>query len=188
MEKIRTFIAIPLPDEVKLALGNATQELATQMPRQAVRWVRTDRMHLTLRFLGDTLLNSLPAIAAGLDRVARDREPLLLRLDQLGCFPNLQRPRVIWAGVRGGEKELQDLKRNIDELLLPLGWEPEDRPFRAHLTLGRVKESRKLRDVAWKTELEPLPLPVTTLLFIESELLPAGPRYTIRHTSRLAID
>lgn len=185
MDTLRAFIAVPLPEAVKTALGEVGRVLSSQIPRQAVRWVKPDRMHLTLRFLGETPLSSLPAIAAGLDEIVAEKSPLLLYLGQLGCFPSSARPRVIWAGTTGNEEALQRLKREIDELLQPMGWQPETRPFRAHLTLGRVKESGKLKGVVWNAELEPLPVPVTEIQLIESELLPAGPRYTIRHTSRL---
>lgn len=188
MKKIRAFIAVHLPEAVTAALHQINQKLASQMPPRTVRWVTPERMHLTLRFLGDTVVSRLPALYEELDRTAARHAPLTLQLQELGCFPNRRRPRVIWVGLQGrGDawRRLQNLKQEIDESLVPLGWELEDRPFRAHLTLGRVKDGRRLRDVRWGAEVEKLDVPVTAVHLIESQLRPDGPIYTVRHSSEL---
>jgi 2'-5' RNA ligase len=109
----------------------------------------------------------------------------LLRLGDLGCFPNPKRPRVIWVGLEGDTAALQSLKLEIDEMLAPLGWSPEGRPFRGHLTLGRVKDARQLRGMSWEVEVEKLVMPVTAVQLIESQLQPSGPIYTLRHSAKL---
>ena len=80
---------------------------------------------------------------------------------------------------------LARLKRELDEVLRPLGCEPDKRPFHAHLTLGRVKDSNQVRNVSWTADVPPLPIPVTALHLIQSDLRPDGPVYTIRHTAFL---
>jgi 2'-5' RNA ligase len=147
MKKIRAFIAISLPIKVARALGRVSQILAEQVPPKSVRWVTPDRIHLTLRFLGNIDEAKVAAIATELDKVAAEHRAFTLYLDELGSFPNRKRPRVIWVGLEGEEDRLQTLRKAIDTGLIRLGWEPEDRPFRAHLTLGRVKDARKLRGV-----------------------------------------
>lgn len=182
---IRAFVAIDLPDEVKAALDEVGTALGEGLPRRAVRWVKPGLLHLTVRFLGDTAVSQLPAVAAALDDAAAAHPPLGLTLSELGCFPNRKRPRVIWAGVRGDVATAKALKAAVDEALLPLGWDVEDRPFRTHITLGRVKDNRAARDLNWETPLPELAFPVTAVHLIESQLTPDGPIYTICHTSPL---
>lgn len=179
-------MAIALPDEVRAALGQVSETLAGQMPPRAVRWVKPDLMHVTLRFLGDTAVTQLPTIASELDRITARHAPLQLQVAGLGCFPNRKRPRVIWAGLQGEVTAVQSLTRDIDAILEPLGWARETRPFQPHLTLGRVKDSRKLQGVEWGAEVEEMGVPVTAVHFIESRLTPQGPVYSIYHTSSLA--
>jgi 2'-5' RNA ligase len=186
MQTIRAFVAIQLPKEVKRALAEVSRMLADQVPTGAVRWVKPERMHLTLRFLGETAVDKLPALAAGLDHIGPRHEGFSLHLNQLDCFPNSRRPRVLWVGIEGDVGRLQALKRDIDATLVPLGWAADNRPFRAHLTLGRVRDSRSLRDLDWSAQVEQISLPVSTIHLIESQLYPSGPVYTVRHSSVLA--
>jgi len=185
MDQIRAFIAVQLPDDVKAELDRVSRSLASQIGPGAVRWVKPDRIHLTLRFLGDTAVSQLPEIAGRLDQITARQTSFVLELGGLGCFPNRRRPRVIWVGLKGHENELNTIRHMIDDSLADLGWKREDRPFRAHLTLGRVKDSRKLNMTEASAELKTLVVPVTAVHLIESELRPKGPLYTVRHTSFL---
>lgn len=186
---MRAFIAIDLPPAVKDALGGVAHELGERVTRGVVRWVRPEQMHLTLRFLEDTPLDRLAAVQQAMDAAAGGQSPFELRLDGIGCFPTLSRPRVVWVGLAaagGGESApLLALKAALDEALTPLGWPPEDRPFAAHLTLGRVKDERGAHGVEWTTDVPPLAIPVTAIHLIESQLRPEGSVYTVRHTSKL---
>lgn len=186
MSTIRAFIAVELPGPVKNALGDVAQTLAGRVPRGAVRWVRPEQMHLTLRFLGDTAIDQLPAIHSVMDDIMRGNPPFALRLATVDCFPNPRRPRVIWVGLAGDESRLHALKIALDEHLAPLGWPPEGKPFRAHLTLGRVKDEREVQGVEWAANVPPLDMPVTAIHLIESQLRPSGPIYTTRYTSRFS--
>lgn len=189
MTTIRAFIAIDLPPEVKAELGRVAEALGAGLPRGAVRWVRPAQMHLTLRFLGDTPADRLPDVGRALDAVAAAQAPFALRLNGVGCFPNRRAPRVVWVGLAapdGGESApLLALKAALDEELTPLGWPPEEKPFRAHLTLGRVKDERAARGMKWAADVPPLAVPVAALHLIESDLRPDGPIYTVRHTGGL---
>ena len=185
-EAIRAFIAIHLPQDVKDYLRALTTDLAGQVPRGAVRWVKPDRMHLTLRFIGETEKNLLPELGCALDDVAARQQQFRLHLQGFGCFPNCKRPRVLWAGVGGDLKAAGRLKADIDAALVPLGWEAENRPFRPHLTVGRVKDSRKVSGQRWPDEVNPLVIPSDSIHLIESELTPIGPIYTVRHSIKLS--
>lgn len=185
MSRIRAFVAVPLPEEVQTHLGSISTAWAGQLPQGAVRWVKPQLMHATLRFLGNTDEDLIPRVASALDAVTSQHEEFSLGLDQPGCFPNSRRPRVVWVGLQGDIEAAQQLKEAVDQALLPLGWELEDRAFRPHLTLGRVKDSRKVKDFQWKAAIEPLPIPVASIHLIESDLQRTGPVYTIRHESIL---
>ncbi len=188
MSTIRAFIAIQLPEKARNELARINEILAGQLPPRTVRWVKPELMHLTLRFLGDTAVSKLPAIYNALDTSSTKHAPFMLSLDHLGCFPNRKRPRVIWAGIQGELGAAAALKSEIDQTLLPLGWEKEERPFQPHLTIGRIKDSRKLQGINWQADIEKLALPVQAIHLIESELTPGGPIYTVRHTSQLQLN
>jgi 2'-5' RNA ligase len=183
---LRTFIAIELPDEVRRYLSQSGPKLTTGIPDKAVRWVAPENMHLTLRFLGDTAETRLPDISAELDAITQQVGPFSLHLDQLGCFPNPNRPRVIWAGLAGDIQPLQAIQARIETAVNGLGWKREKRPFRPHLTLGRFRNQSRSGPVAFSQELNPLNFVVTAVNLIESRLQPTGPVYTIRHSSLLS--
>lgn len=185
MARIRCFIAVALPAAVREYLDQFSGELARTMPPRTVRWVEGKKIHLTLRFLGDTDTDVFPDIIDGMDQLTASRESFDLQLGELGCFPNQRRPRVLWVGVSGQLERLQALYDAVEMLLKPLGWEPEARTFHPHLTLGRVKDSHRLAAVRlqWDETLEPRSIPVNALHLIESRLHPDGSIYTPRHTS-----
>lgn len=181
---IRTFIAIKLPPEIKTELEQVSLQLAACLPKQAVRWVKPAQMHLTLRFLGDTAVSQIPAISHALAEAVNSHAPFTLQLNQVGCFPNQKRPRVIWVGMQGDEA-LQSLKRGIDRALAPLGWPVETKKFQAHLTVGRVKDGRQLTNIPWEVNIDQLTFEVSAVVLIESQLTPQGPIYTICHQAKL---
>jgi RNA 2',3'-cyclic 3'-phosphodiesterase len=183
METMRAFIAVELPANVREYLGAVTADLAAQIKRGAVRWVTPERMHLTLRFLGNTAVSQLPALYEAIDDVATPQRPFQLQLTELGAFPNQQRPRVILVGLGGETAELTSLKQQLDQALASLGWPVEDRPFRPHLTLGRVKDSRVGQQIKWQARVGQLVIPVTAMHLVESQLRRDGPVYTTRHSS-----
>ncbi|MCP4357274.1 MAG: RNA 2',3'-cyclic phosphodiesterase [Chloroflexi bacterium] len=182
-QTIRAFIAITLPPAVKNELAQIRSLLAGQFPDRSVRWVQPDKMHLTLRFLGDTAVNQLLSITQQLDELTAEQPAFRLQLNGLGCFPNRKRPRVIWVGVAGETATLQLVKHDLDKRLLPLGWTQENKPFRAHLTLGRVKDGRAAARVNWQATVNPITFPVNALHLIESQLTSQGPIYTTQHTT-----
>lgn len=185
-ETIRAFIALDLPPTIKTECERISQELAGTVPKTAVRWVQPEKMHLTLRFLGDTAVDKLPVISQSLDDLTQQNTSFSLQLNALGCFPNRKRPRVIWAGFAGNVAALQSLKKDVDAKLAPLGWVKENKPFRAHLTLGRVKNDRELAQMKWDVAINPLAFAVTAVALIESKLTSQGPIYTIRHQASLS--
>lgn len=185
MSTIRAFIAIDLSDEAKAVLADVSGTLASQTTEGVVKWVEPQRMHLTLRFLGNTPLDKLDELAAALDEVAQSHAPFKLNLDALGCFPNERRPRVIWVGVEGDVARAEALRAAIEAKIGSLGWEPEEKSFRPHLTLGRVKDRKATIDLPWGQGVAPAVIDVEEVVLFESQLRRSGPRYIARHVSRL---
>lgn len=139
---MRCFVALEVPSAVHDALARAQRALRTAAPDADVRWVAVAGIHLTLKFLGEVAADKLPAVAASLGAVAATIAPIALGARGLGVFPTLTRPRVVWAGVPVGAAALATLAGRIDAAMGPLGFAPEGRPFRGHLTLGRVRSPR----------------------------------------------
>ena len=122
-------------------------DLRPTMPGRAVRWVRPEGIHLTLKFLGDVSSDALPDIKAATENATAGIGSISLRAEGLGCFPNMKRPRVLWIGLKGQLDALRSLRDQVEEQVSPLGYPTEKRPFNPHLTLGRVKSSN-IREVS----------------------------------------
>ena len=138
-DTLRTFIALPLPAEWIALLEEVIDELDSAASG-GVRWVRPSGVHLTLKFLGATDPALAPRILDGLLESVGGASAPALSLSGLGTFPNHNNPRVIWAGVSGDMEALQNLQQRVETLAVSLGWDAERRPFRPHLTIGRVRD------------------------------------------------
>jgi len=134
----RLFIALELPEEVLREIENVQRQLQKTAPKAAARWVKPEGMHLTLKFLGDTPESQVEAVKQGMGRAAEGIPPIALRAEGLGCFPDANRPRNLWVGVKGDLDTLRSLHRAIEQEMEPLGFEPEGRRFDPHLTLART--------------------------------------------------
>ncbi len=146
-ERFRAFVALPLPPEVQAYLQAVQLRLNGRTPG-LVRWVGSEGMHLTLKFLGDTHIQSVEHIETLLLEVASAHPPLTLTLSAMGCFPSPQSPRVVWAGLTGEGQRLAALYADAEAGLVKLGFAPELRPFAPHVTLGRVRDRVAPADAA----------------------------------------
>jgi 2'-5' RNA ligase len=187
LKKIRAFIAIPLPAVIHSYLKQLVGEYRSLCDEGSVRWVKTENIHLTLRFLGDADVNALPDLYEELDRVAAAIPAFTIRLGKLGCFPNQKRPRVIWIGVDSDSTWLLTLQESIEQSVRSLGWKSENRKFHPHLTLGRVKNSHSVRqaEIPWSEAVAAKKYNVSEVNVYESKLQPSGAVYSLRHSSNL---
>ncbi len=110
-----------------------------------VGWVAIPSIHLTLKFLGEVEPSSIPRMAEALQISTSSIRSFGLRLRGLGCFPSDKNPRVIWCGIEGDRDALVQLQGIVEKTCETLGFPPEDRAFKPHLTLGRVKGKRNLQ-------------------------------------------
>jgi 2'-5' RNA ligase len=184
MEPIRAFVAIELPSQIKAALSQLQDNLKTGKSA-SVKWVGSEGIHLTLKFLGNVDEAEIPALEKALSEAVRGVAPFNLQLGGPGAFPGNQAPRVVWVGVEGEIELLRTLHNNIDRVLTPLGFPPEKRAFSPHLTLGRVREEalpgerRRLGEnvAALKTEAK-LSFKVESLSLMRSKLTREGALYS----------
>jgi len=185
MDNIRLFIAIPLPEPLLKRLGDVKYRLQGKVPHKSVRWVRSEGIHLTLKFLGDTPKEKVPTITEALTVVGQNAPASTLVAEGLGCFPNLRRPRVLWVGVTEPSGRLEALQKAVEEAMTSLGYKPERHSFTPHLTLGRVRrgtsrrEEKQIADVISGTSVDQLAeFTADCFELIRSDLKPTGAEYT----------
>ena len=177
----RAFVAIRLP----AALGTLSDALRPWWPVQGVAWVWPENLHLTLRFLGAAEDAQIAALRKGLTAVAARHEGFTASIEQSGCFPNRGRPKVIWAGVGDAAGRLGALQRDVEAAVCAAGWAREERDFRPHVTLGRVRPRGRPPTSKWSGDLPRLPVPVEAVELLESILEPTGAVYRPLHQAVL---
>lgn len=183
MERIRSFVAIELPPKIRDGLSSLEERLKAGR-HSFVKWVDPGSIHLTLKFLGNVDSTAVRAIVEAMNGVPKPLSPLSFQVEDLGVFPNWNRPQVIWVGIGGDTVKLASLQRDLENALLPLGFTPESRAFRPHLTLGRVREQATLKDRqafgTWARSIKcenVLCFEVNALSLMKSQLSPAGAKY-----------
>jgi 2'-5' RNA ligase len=183
---IRLFIALPLPREVEVELDRLLVLLRPKGPD--VKWVPAKNIHLTVRFLSETDEKLVPRIKSAMDETCAGYKPFESVIDQVGGFPNLKKPRVIWVGGSQPIEAAARMAADIDNRMHELRFEKETRPFKAHLTLGRVREGRPIGVLGSFLEtfkLTPIPLTMDRLVLFQSTLTPKGSIYERLHEVKL---
>jgi len=176
---LRSFIAIELPEEVKSSLEGIQQSLKTS--GADVRWVKTDNIHLTLKFLGDIDEEILTGIIHVLQGTCRNQKVISIEISGIGTFPVKRSPRVLWTGIKDNG-ELIKLHSEIEKGMASLGFDPEKRAFSPHLTLGRFRSSRgrgslleKIKTITHESFGQ---FDVRFIYLIKSDLKPSGAVYS----------
>ncbi len=184
-EMVRVFVSVGLSDAARQELVDAVASIRREVP-EGIQWASPEGMHLTLKFLGNIPAAGVEALLECVRGVTVGRSPFTLSLDGLGMFPNRRKPRVLWAGVRGSLDDLASLQQLSEDAINGLGYPPEQRPFRPHITLGRprrsVPDAQLARIGAVVSGLSPpaaVPWQVESVDVMRSELHPSGARYTV---------
>ncbi|MGA7677046.1 MAG: RNA 2',3'-cyclic phosphodiesterase [Dehalococcoidia bacterium] len=183
-QQIRSFIAIELPEEVKYGLHRLQAELT--LPQYSfVKCVAPESIHVTLKFLGNISPQKVAEITRVMEQASQGVSPFQLQITEVGAFPNMRQPRVLWVGIKGEMDKLIAWQKRIDDGLVPLGFVKETRPFTPHLTLARVRENcspgdrRDLGEVVMKTPIEvDYKVAVNSLNLMKSQLSPGGAVYS----------
>lgn len=185
---VRAFIALALPSEVRDFLGRIQADLkkAADWP---VKWVEPGNIHLTVKFLGDTGRAQLPSVMDAMQAAAGEKVSFRLKAMGLGAFPGIKRPRVIWCGVGGDLQALSDLQKSLDEALFLKGFEREEKRFKAHLTLARVKgriDAQTLADAITRYgAASSAEFVADAITLYQSRLTPEGSVYSTLHREPL---
>jgi 2'-5' RNA ligase len=176
---MRLFIAIELPDEIRAALAAVQNEL--RCAQADVAWTKPDNQHLTLKFFGEVEAQFVPAITEACQKAVAGIHPFTISLRDTGAFPNLRAPRVLWAGLDQGITELRQLHAKLEAQLAQSGFAKDDRAFKPHLTLGRVKSMKNAPALVSRltaTRLPELAFTAAEIVLMQSQLHPAGSIYT----------
>ena len=185
---MRLFVAVPLAPEIAAAAAHALPV------SRALRPVRPELMHVTLAFLGSVPDERVTDAIAAVEAAAVAHHPFTASVDRLGRFPEGGPPRIVWLGIGRGAEPLAVLASSVREALATRQLPFDDKPFRPHVTLARLRESPDREDVRSLTAalaqatFAPMRFAVDGVLLLESALTPKGPRYTVRAAVPLAPD
>lgn len=183
-EQIRAFFAIVPPDEIKKAVAAAAGKLYNA--RTFVSFTREENLHFTLKFLGEARVSTLKEAAILARGIASQSRCFRMRVTGWGCFPGFRKPRVVWAGASEGAEESGRLASELEAALVGLGFPAENR-YKAHITVGRVREHRmppvegpaRLKALLEEAPPEMGGFEVDTIFLMRSILAPGGSRYDI---------
>lgn len=177
---IRAFIAVELPESLRQEVASLQADFRSA--GADVKWVEPENLHLTLKFLGSVKEDQVPTLQQALTTATQGLHSFTIHLEGIGAFPRTTSPRVIWVGVTEGEKPLVELAQAVERACSGLGFPPEERPFSAHLTIGRVRSRDGLASLIKKLQVAEFrggtPAPVNHLTLFQSTLSPHGPTYT----------
>jgi len=184
---IRSFLAIELPKTIQKKIEEVQGDLRSS--RADVRWVSPEKIHLTLKFLGNIEESRIEPIVTSIEEPTRTTPPFMLMARGVGAFPHLKNPRVIWIGLQDEKGVIFSFQKKLEKELEKIGFEPEHRSFQAHLTLGRMKSSRGrdglIGTVERHLEEEFGAFQVEQVILFKSDLKPSGPIYTPLRTLAL---
>jgi 2'-5' RNA ligase len=137
-DRIRSFIAVAVPPESAESIRAAQDKLKVAGPQ--IKWVNPDSFHITLKFLGGVEPERLKATWQSVSEALAGARPFTMRFRGVGAFPSASRARVVWVGISEGADELTEIAKRVEQVCSEHGFEMENRPFTAHLTLGRARE------------------------------------------------
>jgi len=190
MEGIRSFIAVEVPQSLRAKMEEVQREL--KRTNADVRWVRPESIHLTLKFLGSVSGEDLEKLGAAIAPIISSWVSFEIRLQGLGCFPSSRNPRIVWVGIEQGSAEALSMQKAVENRAAEVGFPPETRPFKPHLTIGRVRSSRGKDSLAQAVEnrrdVEIGPFRVNEVYLFKSELKPSGAVYTKLQTFPMGKD
>jgi len=179
-DNLRTFIAIDIPGNILSEIRELQEGIKDYGFK--IRWVRPESIHLTLKFLGDIKAVKINEIAEAISKTVVRYTPISLQAKGVGVFPGIKRPQVLWVGLAGQLEPLVSLQKTLDENLETIGFPMEKRPFKGHLTMGRMKakiDVKKFGEVLMTfRSFESEAFTADRIILYKSELKPSGAVYT----------
>jgi 2'-5' RNA ligase len=187
MQMIRSFIALEISPEIQAQLGQIQNQL--KKSDADVKWVNPQNIHLTLKFLGNVSPEMIEQIKKVITKLSQEHKHFELKITQLGAFPTIEHPRVLWVGIEQGFKPTIQLAKDLEERLIQLGFLREKRAFTPHLTLGRVRSNqnrKQLKQLLHSITFHPQTMPVQTIILFKSTLTPKGALYQPLYQTQLS--
>ena len=181
MNAWRMFCAVELPNEVRKQLDEHMLKLRNAVPDVAASWSRVENIHLTLKFLGNVALDQIPAISAAATRTVAEFSPFTICIGNTGVFPRPSRPQVLWIGVSDPSGNLSALQERLENECAAEGFPKENRAYRPHLTIARIRRpngSRRLAESHLAMQFNETEIELSELILFRSELSPKGSKYT----------
>jgi 2'-5' RNA ligase len=181
---MRLFIAINLPATQRAIISQTQQQLRAQIQSRGAKWVAPENVHLTLQFMGEVDAQLVPKIEAALRAACERSASFELQTGGIGCFPDPRKPRVVWLGLNGDLEDLRQLQSAVAAAVAPFHAQRDEKSFKPHLTLARVKtfdrdEARAIGRAVQQAEASSYESwRVESVELIQSELKPSGPVYT----------
>jgi len=179
---IRSFIALDIPDDLKIKLDSYLKQLREISPK--IKWAKSESIHLTIKFLGDITQSKKENLDKLLAKLSTSLQAFELSTGEFNAFPSKLKPRVIWLGLKANPQELLNiLYHDVEEQLESIGFKPEKKKFSPHLTLGRIKFPVAMDDVWNLLELQPMPefsFKVNELVLYQSVLKTTGAEYLVQ--------
>jgi 2'-5' RNA ligase len=180
-KNIRAFLAIEPPENILQAMSRLQEKLKREISGR-ISWTKPQGQHLTLKFFGDISTENVNNICSAVQNRVASEQSLNLKIEKLGVFPDARRPRVIWCGISGDLEKLIALQKILDRDFADISFPAEDRPFQAHLTLGRIKDSHGLTGINEAlikySTFAAREFNCTELILFQSRLSPQGAIYT----------
>ena len=180
-ESWRIFCAVELPTDVRLRLQEHVRALRAEIPEVAASWTRVENIHLTLKFFGNVSVARISKISTAVADAAKEFAAFEISVGGTGVFPKASRAQVLWIGVNDPSSKLLALQKVLEKEFASVGFQKEDRAFKPHLTIARIRRpegARQLADAHLKTEFKPQEIKVSELIVFRSELSSRGSRYT----------
>lgn len=186
---MRLFLAVNLPPDLRQAAWEAAAPLRQR--GYPVKWVAAEALHITVKFLGEVAPHRVHDVVAALEAAASGARRFALWVSGFGAFPNERHPRVVWLGCEAAAP-LELLQHRVEQEMDRIGFALEGRPFRPHITLGRVRREAHQREfTGFSEDLAALQYSseavIESLDLMESTLTPKGARYTVRHAALFSV-
>ncbi len=187
----RVFFAVELPHRVRESAGQHISHLRANAPQVRASWERAEKMHVTIKFVGEVEVRRIEELGRAAEEAAAGVSPFELKIEGTGAFPPRGEPRVLWLGVRDASGELARLQARLEEACARQGFRREERDYRPHLTLARLRApagTRTLAALHRESTFETDAFNVSELVLIRSQLSPAGSVYTVVSRHALKVD
>jgi len=186
----RIFVAVDISDKARRKVSTYIQELRDEFSNLRVGWEKTEKLHLTLKFLGDTDEIQLEKLNEIVRNIAGQISKFSLKIAETGVFPSPRNARILWIDVKDDKGSLAKINRLLETECEKIGFSKERKNYKPHLTVARLREAGKSKELAEKhlrKEFEPAEFEVAEIMIYESRLQPAGSIYSKVQSSKFKV-